>query len=80
MGDRHVDLGVAWDPNLTWGQIGDGYFSLIGEAHVAWWHTHEGDVHQDNGEIAVTPVIRFIKEFGIDPPLPRHRPGHPAAV
>jgi lipid A 3-O-deacylase len=45
VGDRHVNLGVAWDPNLTWWQIGDGHFSLIGEAHVAWWHTHEGDVH-----------------------------------
>jgi hypothetical protein len=66
-GDRHikkVDLGVAWDPNLTWWQIGDWHFSLIGEAHVAWWHTNEGDVHNDIGEIGATPVIRFIKGSG----------------
>jgi lipid A 3-O-deacylase len=66
-GDRHikkVDLGVAWDPNLAWWQIGGWHFSLIGEAHVAWWHTNEGDVHNDIGEIGATPVIRFIKGSG----------------
>lgn len=38
VGDEHVkkfDLGVVWDPGLTWWQIGDWHFSLIGEAHVA---------------------------------------------
>jgi hypothetical protein len=66
-GDRHVkklELGVAWDPDLTWWRIGDWHFSLIGEAHVAWWHTNEGDVHNDIGEIGVTPIIRFIKGSG----------------
>ncbi|SIT36941.1 Lipid A deacylase [Paraburkholderia ribeironis] len=66
-GDEHVkkfDLGVAWDPGLTWWQIGDWHFSLIGEAHAAWWHTNEGDVHNDIGEVGVTPVIRFIKGSG----------------
>ncbi|HYS67695.1 MAG TPA: acyloxyacyl hydrolase [Paraburkholderia sp.] len=66
-GDHHVkklDLGVVWDPKLTWWQIGDWHFTLIGEAHVAWWHTNEGNVHGNIGEIGVTPMIRFIKASG----------------
>ncbi|RKT25956.1 lipid A 3-O-deacylase [Paraburkholderia sp. RAU2J] len=65
--DHHVkkfELGVAWDPGLYWWQIGDWHFALIGEAHAAWWHTNEGNVHGDIGEIGVTPVIRFIKISG----------------
>ena len=67
LGDRHVkklDLAIVWDPDLTWWQIGDWHFSLIGEFHVAWWHTNEGDVHQNIGEMGVTPMIRFIKGTG----------------
>lgn len=65
--DHHVkklDLGFAWDPNLTWWQMGDWHFALIGEAHVAWWHTNEGNVHDNIGEIGFTPIIRFIKGSG----------------
>ena len=65
--DNHfhkLDLGFVWDPNLTWWQIGDWHFSLVGEAHVAWWHTDEGDVHDNIGEIGISPVIRFIKGSG----------------
>ncbi|CAE6689396.1 acyloxyacyl hydrolase [Paraburkholderia haematera] len=65
--DHHLeklDLGLVWDPNLTWWKIGDWHFSLIGEAHVAWWHTNEGDVHENIGEFGVTPIIRFIKGSG----------------
>ncbi|TDY25137.1 lipid A 3-O-deacylase PagL [Paraburkholderia sp. BL6665CI2N2] len=67
LGDHHVrklDLGVVWDPNLTWWQIGDWHFALIGEAHVAWWHTDESDEHRDIGEFGVTPFIRFIRGTG----------------
>ncbi|AXL52640.1 deacylase [Paraburkholderia caffeinilytica] len=67
LGDNHIkklDLGLVWDPNLTWWQIGDWHFSLIGEAHVAWWHTDEGNVHENIGEIGVTPIIRFIDGAG----------------
>ena len=67
LGDRHVkklDLAFVWDPDLTWWQIGDWHFSLIGEAHVAWWHTNEGNVHDNIGEVGVTPIIRFIKGSG----------------
>lgn len=67
LGDHHIkklDLGLVWDPNLTWWQIGDWHFSLIGEAHLAWWHTDEGNVHENIGEIGVTPIIRFIDGAG----------------
>ncbi|MGF6370977.1 acyloxyacyl hydrolase [Paraburkholderia sp. 32] len=67
VGDHHVrtlDLGVVWDPSLTWWQIGDWHFALLGGAHVAWWHTNEGNVHDNIGEIGVTPVIRFIRSSG----------------
>ncbi|WP_459252590.1 acyloxyacyl hydrolase [Paraburkholderia strydomiana] len=63
-GDHHVkkfDLGAAWEPGLYWWQIGDWHLALIGEAHAAWWHIDEGNVH---GDIGVTPVIRFIKISG----------------
>jgi lipid A 3-O-deacylase len=61
---KRVELGFVWDPNLTWWQIGDWHFSLVGEAHAAWWHTDEGNVHENIGEFGITPVIRFIKESG----------------
>lgn len=67
LGDHHVkktDLGLVWDPDLTWWHIGDWHFALIGEAHAAWWHTDEGNVHENIGEFGVTPVIRFLKDSG----------------
>jgi lipid A 3-O-deacylase len=67
LADHHVrklDLGVVWDPGLNWWYIGDWHFSLVGEAHAAWWHTDEGNVHDNVGEFGVTPVVRFIKGSG----------------
>lgn len=66
-GDHHVqklDLGVVWDPNLTWWEIGQWHFALIGEAHAAWWHTDEANAHRDVGEFGLTPILRFIKGGG----------------
>ncbi|MGF6769318.1 lipid A 3-O-deacylase [Paraburkholderia sp. GAS199] len=66
-GDHHFkkyDLGFVWDPNLTWWQIGDWHFALIGEAHAALWHTDEANIHKNIGEFGVTPIIRFIKGSG----------------
>ena len=61
---RKLDLGFVWDPNLTWWEIGGWHFALLGEAHAAWWHTDEGNVHDNIGEFGVTPVVRFIKSSG----------------
>jgi hypothetical protein len=66
-GDHHFnkyDLGFVWDPNITWWQMGDWHFALIGEAHAAYWHTDEADIHKNIGEFGVTPFIRFIKSSG----------------
>ncbi|WP_233828092.1 acyloxyacyl hydrolase [Paraburkholderia sp. ZP32-5] len=67
VGDHHIkklDLGLVWNPGWTWWPIGDWHFALVGEAHAAWWHTNEGNVHDDIGEFGVTPMIRFIKSSG----------------
>src|ERR1700751_2544986 len=67
VGDHHIkklDLGFVWDPDLTWWQIGDWHFSLVGEGHVSWWHSDDGGEHNNIGEIGITPVIRFIKGAG----------------
>ncbi len=68
LADHHVrklDLGFVWDPNLTWWEIGGWHFALVGEGHVSWWHSDEGDVHKNTGEIGLTPVVRFIKSSGL---------------
>ena len=67
LADHHVhklDLGAVWDPGLTWWYIGDWHFTVVAEAHAAWWHTDEGNVHENIGEFGFTPVFRFIKGSG----------------
>jgi lipid A 3-O-deacylase len=59
-----VDLGFVWDPGLNWWEIGGWHFSLIGEAHLAYWHTNEGAFHNNVWEFGVTPMLRFIKDTG----------------
>jgi hypothetical protein len=61
---RKLDLSFVWDPDLTWWQIGDWHFSLVGEGHVSWWHSDDGGEHDNIGETGITPVIRFIKGSG----------------
>lgn len=65
--DHHVkkgDLGVVWDPNLTWWPIGNYHFTLVGEAHLAWWHTDEGNINKNIVEFGLTPVFRFERASG----------------
>jgi lipid A 3-O-deacylase len=65
--DHHVhklDLGLVWDPGLNWWEIGGWHFTLVGEGHVAWWHTDEGNVHDNIAEVGITPVVRFIRSDG----------------
>ncbi|MDE1178958.1 acyloxyacyl hydrolase [Paraburkholderia sp.] len=67
MADHHVnklDLAAVWDPGLNWWYIGDWHFTVVGEGHVSWWHTSEGNVHENIGEVGLTPVLRFIKGSG----------------
>jgi hypothetical protein len=59
-----VDLGLVWDPGLTWWEIGGWHFALTGEAHVAYWHTSEGAFHNNVYVLGVQPMVRFIKDSG----------------
>jgi hypothetical protein len=62
---KKADLGFVWDPNLTWWEIGGFHFTLLGEGHVAYWHSQESNaVHPNIWEFGVTPVLRFVKSSG----------------
>jgi len=59
---RKLDLGLVWDPGLNWWDTGNWHFSLVGEAHLAYWHTH--GTRPAVYEAGVMPVLRFIKDSG----------------
>jgi hypothetical protein len=62
---KKADLGVSWDPGLTWWEIGGFHFTLVGEGHVSYWHTTEDNaVHPNIWEVGFTPVVRFVKSGG----------------
>nr|WP_243468992.1 acyloxyacyl hydrolase [Paraburkholderia sp. PGU19] len=62
--ENKVDLGVVWDPQLSWWEIGGWHFTAVFEGHVAYWHSGKADVHDNILEYGVTPVFRFIKSSG----------------
>ncbi|BAO85277.1 acyloxyacyl hydrolase [Caballeronia cordobensis] len=68
MSDRDinkVDLGLVWDPDLTWWEIGGFHFTLVGEGHVSYWHsTMPYTTNPDIWEFGVTPMVRFVKSSG----------------
>ncbi len=59
-----IDLGLVWNPDINWWYIGGWHFALIGEAHVAYWHSGEGTSRNDVYELGVNPLVRFIKDTG----------------
>jgi lipid A 3-O-deacylase len=61
---QKADLGFVWDPNLTWWYIGGFHFTVVGEAHVAYWHAGGADIHDTVFEVGATPVFRIIKDSG----------------
>ncbi|CEJ96332.1 Probable signal peptide protein [Caballeronia glathei] len=62
---KKVDLGFVWDPKWTWWEIGGFHFTVVGEAHVSYWHTTEDNaVHPNIFEFGVTPMFRFIRSSG----------------
>ncbi|WP_429300778.1 acyloxyacyl hydrolase [Paraburkholderia sp. GAS199] len=62
---RKADIGMVWDPGLTWWEIGGFHFTVVGEAHAAYWDIREsGGVHPNIWEFGITPVLRFIKSSG----------------
>lgn len=64
-GVKKTDLGIVWDPGLTWWQVGGYHFTVVGEGHVAYWDIQEDHaVHPNIWEFGLTPVFRFIKSSG----------------
>jgi len=62
---KKEDLGLVWDPGLTWWEIGGYHFTVVGEAHVAYWDIRENHAaHPNIWEFGLTPVFRFIKSSG----------------
>ncbi|WP_323122965.1 acyloxyacyl hydrolase [Burkholderia alba] len=62
---KKADLGVVWDPQWSWWEIGGWHFAFVVEGHVSnWWYTGDHAVHSDIVEIGATPVFRFIKGSG----------------
>jgi len=62
---KKADLGVVWDPNWTWWEIGGFHFTVVGEAHVSYWRSTADDaVHPNIFEVGLTPVIRFVRSSG----------------
>lgn len=59
-----LDFGFVWDPGLNWWEIGGWHFSLVGEAHVGYWHARAGVSRRDIVEFGVSPMLRFIKSSG----------------
>ncbi|KLU22725.1 deacylase [Caballeronia mineralivorans PML1(12)] len=62
---RKADVGVVWDPNWTWWEIAGFHFTVVGEAHVAYWDIRESQAsHPNIWEFGLTPMFRFIKSSG----------------
>jgi lipid A 3-O-deacylase len=64
-GVKKADVGGVWDPGWTWWELGGWHFTVVGEAHVAYWDIQESQAaHPGLWEFGVTPVLRFIKSSG----------------
>jgi lipid A 3-O-deacylase len=58
------DLAAVWDPHVTWWDTGTWHFALLGEFHVAQWHTGQGNINSNLTELGVNPVVRLVKNGG----------------
>lgn len=61
---KKADLGFVWDPNLNWWYIGGFHFTVVGEAHVEYWHADGANINSNIYAFGATPVFRFIKDSG----------------
>ncbi|MGI4813321.1 MAG: acyloxyacyl hydrolase [Janthinobacterium lividum] len=62
--EEKIDLGGVWDPNFTFWPIGGYHFTLVGEAHVAYWHPTSGPNPNNVVEFGLGPVLRFERASG----------------
>jgi len=63
-GVKQVDVGFMWDPGIQWWYVRGWHFSLVGEAHVGYWHTNQGPSNNNVFGLGVTPIVRFIQDTG----------------
>ncbi|WP_258397357.1 acyloxyacyl hydrolase [Paraburkholderia unamae] len=62
---KKLDLGLVWDPSLQWWHFGGYHFTLVGEAHVAYWKLDDPNaIYANTWEFGLTPVFRIIKDTG----------------
>lgn len=62
---KKADLGFVWDPGLTWWEVGGYHFTIVGEAHAAYWDIQEKPAsHPNIWEFGLTPVLRFVRSSG----------------
>jgi len=62
---KKLDLAGVWDPGLQWWHFGGFHFTVVGEAHVSYWHLTESNATRPNiWEFGLTPVFRIIKDTG----------------
>lgn len=62
---KKLDLGLVWDPGLQWWHFGGFHFTVVGEAHVAYWKLDDPNaIYANTWEVGVTPVFRIIKDTG----------------
>jgi lipid A 3-O-deacylase len=62
--EKKLDLGGVWDPGLNFWNIGAWHFTLVGEAHLGYWHPSTGDDRNNVVEFGLGPVLRFEKSAG----------------
>jgi lipid A 3-O-deacylase len=62
--EKKIDLGGVWDPGFTFWPIGNYRFTLVGEAHVGYWHPTTGANPNNIVEVGLGPVLRFERASG----------------
>jgi lipid A 3-O-deacylase len=62
---KKIDLGFVCDPNLNFGGFGGYHFTMVGEAHAAYWHYNGANaVNANIAEVGAQPMFRVIKDSG----------------
>jgi lipid A 3-O-deacylase len=66
---KKLDLGLSYDFGWSWA-LGDSWrFSIIPEAHVAFWRGNSNSQSGDTWEFGATPVFRIGRSVGLIRPF-----------
>ncbi|WP_322106503.1 acyloxyacyl hydrolase [Paraburkholderia sp. J41] len=62
---KKLDFGLVWDPGLQWWHFAGYHFTVVGEAHVAYWKLDDPNaIYANTWEFGATPVFRIVKDAG----------------